>query len=297
MLSEVWSPFQILQAQNSHCGSCCRDLMTRPSCIWLCPTGSLSDWMWQLPQLELCMSGDTEADAGEGIFVVVIYMAFNSLIQCYYILHRQRGTMNPVLIFGSLGGLLSFFLWEVPTLALTAYPRGCDAIHGFPRGTRSHPSRLRAHLAAISFFCGLRGCQDPCWTTLKWQAIKGWEWKSPSGTHTWKPIMPHILKALLKKLVGVFWSSYEPCLFRCTLSLAFFGAFCVGELVASSYEEKEHLLTLRDLNVTSGALVIRLWSRKTDQRTRESHFILKRQREAKLCPVRATWKCLEDRGK
>ncbi|KAJ7338769.1 hypothetical protein JRQ81_012671, partial [Phrynocephalus forsythii] len=158
------------------------------------------------------------------------------------------------------------------------------------------PSCLQAHLSAISFFCSLGGCQDPCRTPLIRRAIKGWERKSPKRQDNWKPITPLTLRALLEELVGICWSSYEACLFRCAFALAFFGAFQVGELVANSRREKGHSLALEDLTFTPGALVIQLQSSKMDQRAKGSCFILKKQGDTQLCPIKSAQKYLACRG-
>ncbi|KAJ7331886.1 hypothetical protein JRQ81_014066 [Phrynocephalus forsythii] len=158
------------------------------------------------------------------------------------------------------------------------------------------PSRLRAHRATISFFCTLGGCQDPCRTPLIRRAMKGWERKTPKRQDNRKPITPPILRALWGELTGFCWSSYEARLFRCAFTLAFFGAFRVGELVASSRKEKGHSLALEDLIFTPGALIIRLRSSKIDQRAKESHVILKKQGDTQLCPIKAAHKYLAHRG-
>ena len=100
------------------------------------------------------------------------------------------------------------------------------------------------------------------------------------------PITAQLLVKIIEKLPIVSFTQQETTLFKPLFSLAFFGFFCVGELVAESKGFSIHAIKLSDIvfKVNGSVLEVRIPHSKTDQLGKGTVLSLKCT-GAFLCPV------------
>lgn len=103
---------------------------------------------------------------------------------------------------------------------------------------------------------------------------------------------------LMERICQEVWeecsSSFTARLFRAAFALAFFGAFFISELVASSRLVVGGLLR-EDVWLAEGGLVCLLWWSKTDQSGRDKRVFLYCLPGSSICPVHCVEKFLEVR--
>ncbi|XP_054843758.1 integrase/recombinase xerD homolog [Eublepharis macularius] len=152
---------------------------------------------------------------------------------------------------------------------------------------------MRRDLAAISFFSKAGGFPDPCDSFEARRAMEGWGRVSPRVPDQRRPITLPVLRAILREVPDVCWSSFEAQLLHTTFVLAFFGAFRVGELVAGSRRDPSgRALALGDVAPSRRRVAITIRHSKTDQQGRGASVLLRSAREKAICPVRAVWSFL-----
>ena len=153
------------------------------------------------------------------------------------------------------------------------------------RGMGRVASYARKHVAAIAFFVKAAGGRDNTGCFLVRQALKGWQRLEGARPDARRPIDSNRLAAIWEALGAICASPAEVLLFRAAFSLAFYGAFRVGELVARSKTDDGGGLQWTDLELQEGMLAIRLARSKTDQLGRGSRITLHRCPGEKVCPV------------
>ena len=101
------------------------------------------------------------------------------------------------------------------------------------------------------------------------------------------PITPSLLDKILERLAAVCSSSYEACMFKAAFSLAYFGLFRIGELVADSTKNYGHAWTLNDVRISGheSRLVVNIRHAKSDQGGKGNTLELKAI-PSRICPVK-----------
>lgn len=153
---------------------------------------------------------------------------------------------------------------------------------------------LSRKLSALAFLCRLSGWVDFTKAFLVKQALKGLRRGSGSGDRR-RPVSWDILRGLLGALHRVCSSQFEVRLFTLAFSLAFYGAFRLGELVSPSKKVGGGLL-VQDIASTEQMLRVKLRKSKTDQLGRGTYISLFCFPECISCPVRAHSAFMEMRG-
>lgn len=92
---------------------------------------------------------------------------------------------------------------------------------------------LEKKLSGLAFLFKLQACQNFMKDFWVRQEMKGY-WRSQKCRDSRSPVLFEILGRVLAQLVFQCSSAYEVSLFKAAFSLAFFGAFWIGELVGPS---------------------------------------------------------------
>ncbi|XP_073421270.1 uncharacterized protein, partial [Dendrobates tinctorius] len=143
--------------------------------------------------------------------------------------------------------------------------------------------KLNNFLSGLAFGFKFRGLRDLTKSFLVLQAVKGWRrnWRISDKR---RPVSYEVLLILGEHLREVCASPGEVILFKLAFSLAFFGAFRLGELVSPSRFKKGGLLR-QDVDVFGDRLEIILHSSKTDRGGRGCKLVLFEVSGSPLCPV------------
>ncbi|XP_069823144.1 uncharacterized protein [Dendropsophus ebraccatus] len=141
-------------------------------------------------------------------------------------------------------------------------------------------------LAGVSFFLKLFGFSSVSGFFIVKQVLKGYK-KGRVSPDARRPITVDLLLKLHGSLVSVCSSDFEVVLFQALFSLAFFGAFRLGELVSFSKISPSGLL-LSDVSISSGILSVLIRFSKTDQLGRGSVLRINAFSGSEVCPI----KCL-----
>ena len=144
-------------------------------------------------------------------------------------------------------------------------------------------SALEKKLAALAFLFKLEGREDFTKTFWVRQAVKGYK-KGRQSSDARRPVTFSVLRRIFGVLGEVCSSAYEIRLFRAGFSVAFFGAFRVGELVSPSKRVPGGLL-VNDVHLAEGKVVFRLKRSKTDQGGKGVGVSLYSLPGSEACPV------------
>ncbi|XP_069614324.1 integrase/recombinase xerD homolog [Ranitomeya imitator] len=149
-------------------------------------------------------------------------------------------------------------------------------------------SKINNSLSGLAFGFKLRGFTGLTKSFLVRQVVKGCRkgWKVSDGRH---PVSYEVLLNLENQLEAVCSDMGEVILFRLAFSLAFFGAFRLGELVSPSRYKKGGILR-QDVDMFGDRLVIFLRSSKTDTAGKGCRVVLFEVNSSPVCPV----KCLRE---
>lgn len=144
-------------------------------------------------------------------------------------------------------------------------------------------SAIERKLAGLAFLFKLQGLTD--FTKDFWvkQALKGYR-KSHAKKDSRRPVSFSLLQVLRNKLGGVCKSGYEVILFKAVFSIAFFGAFRVGELVSPA-KQVAGGLKMQDVEVKRDRVLLKLGRSKTDQAGKGVKVQLFRLPGSGICPV------------
>ncbi|XP_078528899.1 integrase/recombinase xerD homolog [Lissotriton helveticus] len=155
------------------------------------------------------------------------------------------------------------------------------------KGAGKSRSWVGEHLAAIAYHSKLKGFDDPTKGFVLRAALKGWAKEEGKKQDHRSPIDFKTLKILMDHLPLVCYSDSESALFRVTFSLAFFGAFCISELVARSKGDKSsRALLVKDISLGTQQVSLRVRRSKTDQVGRGQFITLNRMEGlSSYCPV------------
>lgn len=127
-------------------------------------------------------------------------------------------------------------------------------------------------LSALAFWCKLKGFCDVTKSFMVRQAMKGFR-KGSRTRDSRCPVSFDLLLSLGDRLLLVCDDSFELALFHLAFSLAFFGAFCISELVSSSRFRCGGLVFL-DVHLVEGHLRCTLRKSETDQQGRGHTVVL-----------------------
>ncbi|XP_063781423.1 uncharacterized protein LOC134930666 [Pseudophryne corroboree] len=144
---------------------------------------------------------------------------------------------------------------------------------------------MSATLAGIAYVAKLRGEEDPTKSFLLSKALKGWAREQATPGDARRPIGRPMLKNLIEVVSRIAADEYETGLFRLAFSLAFLGAFRVGELVASSKSSKDSGLMAGNVAVEKDRVLCKIHKSKTDQLGRGRWVTIGRQEEQSTCAV------------
>lgn len=146
-------------------------------------------------------------------------------------------------------------------------------------------SSIEKKMAALSFLFKLQRRED--WTKDFWvrQALKGYK-KGKKGIDTRRPVTFANLMSICGQLGSICSSSYERLLFTAAFSLAFFGAFRIGELVSPTRGTAGGILA-KDVRSHRDKVCLRLRRSKTDQSGKGVDVWLFALPGSTVCPVRA----------
>ncbi|XP_041438195.1 uncharacterized protein LOC121400005 isoform X1 [Xenopus laevis] len=154
-------------------------------------------------------------------------------------------------------------------------------LHGTEHRSRTGIGRV---LAALSFMFKMQGCGDVTKSFVVRQVAKGLR-RGQQRKDTRRPITLSILEGLFGQLDKVCASDYEVALFQFAFSLAFFGAFRIGELVSTKKSE-EGGVQFRHVELCGGELQVRIFESKTDKGGKGLLARLHSVAGCRLCPVR-----------
>lgn len=146
-------------------------------------------------------------------------------------------------------------------------------------------SMMDRKLTGLAFLFKLQGGTDFTKDFLVRQAIKGYR-RSRKSQDTRRPLTFNNLRVVSDQLGTVCASAYEVLLFRAAFSLAFFGAFRIGELVTPSRKVSGGM-GVQDVKVTGFSLEVWLRRSKTDQVGKGVKVQLYRMPDSPVCPVSA----------
>lgn len=159
---------------------------------------------------------------------------------------------------------------------------------GLAFGDRLSFSGVSQRMAAVAFWCKLKGRQDATKSFLVRQALKGYR-KQRGRPDLRRPVSFEMLGGLCQQVQDICASPYEVLLFRAAFSLAFFGAFRISELVAANKRTGGGLLR-DDVQISEEGLSCFLRKSKTDQLGQGRRVCLYRLPGTMVCPVR----CVEE---
>ncbi|XP_073428239.1 uncharacterized protein [Dendrobates tinctorius] len=143
--------------------------------------------------------------------------------------------------------------------------------------------KLNNFLSGLAFGFKFRGLRDLTKSFLVLQAVKGWRrnWRVSDRR---RPVSYEVLLVLGEHMKDVCASLEEVVLFKLAFSLAFFGAFRLGELVSPSRFKKGGLLR-QDVDVFGDRLEITLRFSKTDRDGKGCRVVLFEVSGSPLFPV------------
>ncbi|XP_063770888.1 uncharacterized protein LOC134927143 [Pseudophryne corroboree] len=141
-------------------------------------------------------------------------------------------------------------------------------------------------LAGISYFLQLRGEADFTKSFFLRRVLKGWARASPPLPDTRLPITGALLRRILGSLRSICSSGYEVRLFMAAFTMAFHGAFRVGELVAVSRTSASPMLAAHVV-IRPDGLWCRIQRSKTDVAGRGQWVRMGRASSRGICPVSA----------
>ncbi|XP_073422689.1 uncharacterized protein [Dendrobates tinctorius] len=144
-------------------------------------------------------------------------------------------------------------------------------------------TKIYNFLAGLVFGFRFRGLRDVTKSFMVRQVVRGCRkgWKVSDSR---RPVSFEVLLRLGKSLSEVCTSRREVALFKMAFSLAFFGAFRLGELVSPSKSRKGGLLR-GDVEIQGARMSIFLRSSKMDTDGRGCRVVLFEVRGSPLCPV------------
>lgn len=148
------------------------------------------------------------------------------------------------------------------------------------------PATARLYVAGLGYYCKLKGVQDTTQNFVVKKMLLGME-RVKKEKDSRLPITPKILEQVLEQLPFVCSTSYEACMFKALYSMAYFGVFRVGELVADSVKYHRHALLFDDVKFTgqNAEISIHLRHSKADQ-SGQGITIGIPSISSKLCPVK-----------
>lgn len=191
------------------------------------------------------------------------WTAYSKVWKEWSLLVREAGVET----LGSEGRLLVLYL------VARNMEKGCAA------------SSIDRKLAGLSFLFKLMGGED--WTRDFWvrQALKGYR-KQHKKRDARRPVTFANLISICEMLKFVCLSQYEIRLFTAAFSLAFYGAFWIGELVSPSKRVGGGLFD-HDVRLERGRVCLRLRKSKTDQQGKGVDVYLFELPGSMVCPVEA----------
>ncbi|XP_063784402.1 collagen alpha-1(I) chain-like isoform X1 [Pseudophryne corroboree] len=141
-------------------------------------------------------------------------------------------------------------------------------------------------LAGISYFLQLRGEADFTKSFFLRRVLKGWARATPPLPDTRQPITGALLRRILGSLPSICFSGYEVRLFRAAFTMAFHGAFRVGELVSVSRASVSPMLEAHVV-IRPDGLWCKIQRSKTDVAGRGQWVRMGPARARGICPVSA----------
>jgi len=145
------------------------------------------------------------------------------------------------------------------------------------------PSTIATYIAGINYYHKLHGWEDFQNSFIITKALDVCK-RRPHRKDLRAPITIDVLVALCLVLLQTCYNRFETLLFHALFTLAYFGSFRVGELVASGSSVN---LFVKDLELTVDYICITLRYYKTNQRGKPVTVKLPREPRAEICPVRA----------
>ncbi|XP_069809649.1 uncharacterized protein [Dendropsophus ebraccatus] len=161
-------------------------------------------------------------------------------------------------------------------------------------GAGASAAGIAKKLSGLSFWFRMIGVQDVTKDFLVRQAMAGYR-KARVARDFRRPVSFSILGDLVRVLETLCTDGYEWVLFRAAFSLAFFGAFRIGELVSRSCVSGDGL-QVRDVEVGEGSVSCWLRKSKTDQAGRGKHIRLYAIGDCAACPVKCVSEYLKVRS-
>lgn len=154
-------------------------------------------------------------------------------------------------------------------------------------------SSVSKSVSAIAFWLKVRGFRDVTKFFLVRRALAGYR-KQGVTRDARRPVSFELLEKICQVVREICSSPFEERLFRAAFALAFFGAFRISELVASSRSVVGGLLR-GDVCFADGGVVCFLRHSKTDQLGRGKRVFLYRLPGSSVCPVQCVGEFLEVR--
>ncbi|XP_075701357.1 integrase/recombinase xerD homolog [Rhinoderma darwinii] len=154
--------------------------------------------------------------------------------------------------------------------------------------------RAATLVAAVSFITKLRGEEDPTKVFAIRRVLKGWSRAQPRGVDKREPLDSGRVKRLVAALGAICRDRHEVLLFKAAFTLAFAGAFRLGELVSTSKKGKDGL-QLEDTKWDDATVKCLIRKSKTDQNGKGAWVTMLRK-GGPICPVGAVKDYLVSRG-
>ena len=158
------------------------------------------------------------------------------------------------------------------------------------------PASARLYIAGIGYNCKRLNVTDITQNFIVKKMLLGLD-KLSKTADSRLPVTPYLLDKILDKLPSVCSSTYESCMFTAAFSLAYFGLFRVGELVADSAKNYAHALHLNDVRVINhgSCLEVDIRRAKSDQKGKGNTLLLEAI-PSRTCPVSNLRAFLKVRG-
>jgi len=119
------------------------------------------------------------------------------------------------------------------------------------------PASARLYVAGIGYNCKILNVKDVTQNFVIKKMLLGFA-QMKHRTDSRLPLTPSLLCNIFDKLPVGCSSDYESRLFRAAFSLAYFGLFRVGELVADSSSCRAHALLIKNVTFTCRGSVLEI---------------------------------------
>lgn len=153
----------------------------------------------------------------------------------------------------------------------------------------------KSYISAIAFQCKILDKNDVTQHFIVKKCLEGMR-RLKSRSDSRLPITENILQNIILTLPGISYNKYEEKLFKAAFVTAFWGLFRVGELTMCQGKNVDQLISIDDLKLDKGHIIVLVRFSKNDQTGRGAEVKLERSGD-QICPVSCLNEFLEVRPK